>query len=177
MHWQLRSAVLVLGIAGLVAAGAPARAQQGQGPLPRFSVHTPDGHGVSSESLSAERQWLLVYLEPGTAPNNELVRLLAKCRTPRLAARTVLVVSGSAGEGRKWLEDLFGEQPVPVAWYADTDLEARRALELPGAPMMAGMRDGQVMWRLLGVLSRPESLESMVRTWVELPAPQTGGAQ
>jgi hypothetical protein len=120
---------------------------------------------------------LFVYLEPGTAPNNELVRLLAKCRTPQFLARTVVVVAGRAREGQQWLEEAFGEQPLPFVWYSDPRLEVRAALELPGAPMMAGMREDRVAWRLLGVLSRPESLESIVRTWVEMAPRPDGGAR
>lgn len=159
----------------MVVSAAGAAAQDGRLPLPVFTVQAPDGVPVGSDALSALPQWLLVYVDPATAPNAGLMRMLQQCRSPQLVAKTVVVVAGSAAAGRRWLEQEFGEQPPPFVWFADPEREARTALELPGAPMMAGIRKGKVAWRLIGILSRPESLESIIRTWVEQGGGPEGG--
>ncbi len=52
-------------------------------------------------------------------------------------------------------------------WYADSQMQAWQALQLHGTPVLVGVSKGQIAWTLAGVLSKPESLESVVRTWVE----------
>ena len=123
--------------------------------------------GQSGVVLSPSSKWLLVYLDPVTAPNRKLLGLLKEWQTPQLIARVVLVIDGKPADGRAWLEKELGDQPPPLAWFADADGSAAKALKAAGTPMLLGVRDGQVEWTLVGVLSRPKSLESIVRTWTE----------
>ena len=153
---------LVAGLgAGVIARGLPAE------PLPTFTVTSPAGDTVSSQQLSTSSQWLLVYLDPVTASNRKLLGLLKAWQTPQLIARVVLVIDGKPADGKAWLEKELGDQPPPLAWFADADGSAAKALAVSGTPTLFGVRDGQVEWKLAGVLNRPESLESIVRTWTD----------
>lgn len=167
MRRYTRHLTLTLLAALLLAVASSARAQSPEGALPAFSVTAPGGEAVASEALAPASQWLLVYLDPSPTPCAELVRLLRKWQTPQLASRVVLVVRGTPGEVQAWLERELGERPAPFKWAADSGLEAWTALGLEGTPVLIGVREGRVEWRLMGVLSRVESLESIVRTWVE----------
>lgn len=158
----LLAAALVPGAGtGIAAAQTPGTA------LPQFSVASPAGEPIASDALTAEGQWLLVYLDPVTAPNSRLVGLLKAWQTPQLIARVVLVVDGKPSDVKRWLAKELGDQPPPLAWFADVDGSAGRALKAIGTPMLLGVRAGNVEWTLTGILSRVESLESIVRTWVE----------
>lgn len=157
----LAGALAAVTVAGRAAAQAPGTR------LPAFSVVSPTGETVAADALTAERQWLLVYLDPVTAPNSRLIGLLKTWQTPQLVARVVLVVEGQPVEVKKWLAKQLGADAPPFAWFADADGSAARALDVVGTPTLFGVKSGNVEWKLAGVLSRVESLESIVRTWVE----------
>jgi hypothetical protein len=150
-----------------VAGAGRAAAQTPGTKLPAFSVVSPAGDSVAADALTTERQWLLVYLDPVTAPNGKLVGLLKTWQTPQLVARVVLVVEGKPADVRRWLAKELGADAPPFAWFADTDGSAARALNVVGTPTLFGVKGAGIEWTLAGVLSRVESLESIVRTWVE----------
>lgn len=165
---RIRNRFLTFALAaGLFLAAPPAGAQSPQGALPAFTVTAPDGQAVASETLAPSSAWILVYLDPSPTPCAELVRLLQKWQTPQLLSRLVLVVRASPNDARTWLERTLGGDRVPFNWVADNRLEAWTALGLDGSPVLVGLKQGQVEWRLMGILSRVESLESIVRSWVE----------
>jgi len=56
---------------------------------------------------------------------------------------------------------------LQLTWYADPERVAATALELSGAPVLIGVRNGAVEWQVGGVLNDPAALESVVRSWVE----------
>jgi hypothetical protein len=161
--------VLVLAVAVMLVAGPGRAAAQTPGSkLPGFSVLSPAGERAASGTLSTERQWLLVYLDPVTAPNARLVGLLKEWQTPQLLSRVVLVVEGNPTDVKKWLAKELGADAPPFAWFADADGSAAAALNVAGTPAFFGVKGGTIDWALTGVLSRVESLESIVRTWVEM---------
>jgi hypothetical protein len=45
------------------------------------------------------------------------------------------------------------------------------ALEIQGAPVLVGVRKGTVVWSMSGVLNDPKALASLIRSWVQAPAP------
>ena len=157
---------MVIGSAAGLSVGVTARERPAEA-LPGFTVTTPSGDTVISQQLSTSSQWLLVYLDPVTAPNRKLLGLLKALQTPQLVARVVLVINGKPADANAWLARELGDQAPPLAWFADADGSAAKALKATGTPMLLCVREGQVEWTLVGVLSRPESLESIVRTWVE----------
>jgi hypothetical protein len=161
--------IIWLPVVWMVLTSAPALAAP-ERPLPDFTVVTADGQARASGVLTSEPRWLLVYVRPESGPCNRLLRLLKDWQSAALTTRTVLVVGGTVEDARTYVERrLPKELQGFIAWYADPDESAWNALELRGTPVMLGVEDGQIQWRLAGVLSRPESLESVVRTWVEKP--------
>jgi hypothetical protein len=164
MCWT-RIVTLIAGFT-LVASGlAQAQTPSGRA-LPDFRVSTGEGRVVQSAALTTERQWLLLYVSPDSPPSEELVTALKAWQSPELIARTVIVVRGTAVDAKEWVRKTVAQELSAVRWYADMDLEAWKALELHGTPVLVGVHNGAIAWRLVGVLIKPGALESVVRTWV-----------
>jgi hypothetical protein len=149
----------------LVLTAAAASAQDRA--LPDFLVRHPDGHEVASAVMSAQPKWLLVYLTPDCRPCNTFLRALPKWQSPGLAVRLVLVIAGPRTEAKAWLDKVLPADMEAPTWYADPERAAAKALELTGAPVLVGVRNGILEWELGGVLNDPAALESVVRSWVE----------
>jgi hypothetical protein len=139
-------------------------------PLPAFSVVSADGRELRIADLSTGGRWMLVYLSPESAPSGRLLRLLKDWTIPQLLPRTAVIVRGDPAAAQAYLVKRAPEEILPsLTWYADPRHEAWDALNLHGTPVLMGVADGQIVWTLAGVLNRPESLESIVRTWMETP--------
>jgi hypothetical protein len=151
-------------LAAVLLAGAAASAQDR--PLPEFLVQHPDGHEIASVVMSAQAKWLLIYVKPDCRPCNSLLRAMPKWNTTALPSRVVLVVAGPRTEARAWIEKMLPSD-LQLTWYADPERVAATALELSGAPVLIGVRNGAVEWQVGGVLNDPAALESVVRSWVE----------
>jgi hypothetical protein len=160
-------AALVLLALLIPTASSPGQELKGR-PLPDFTVLAPDGRDVVATALSTEGHWLLVYLSPESAPSSRLLRLMRDWQIPQLLSRTAIVVRGDVPTAQAYLVKRAPEEILPsLTWYADPQHQAWDALQLHGTPMLMGVANGQIMWTVAGVLSRPDSLESIVRTWME----------
>jgi hypothetical protein len=153
---------LALAQAGPTRAAAAAQDR----PLPDFLVQDPDGHDIASSVMAAQAKWLLIYVTPDCRPCNTLLRAMPRWRANGLSSRVVLVVSGPRPAAKQWVEKMLAPE-LQLTWYADPDRAAARALELSGAPVLIGVRNGAVEWQVGGVLNDPAALESVVRSWVE----------
>ena len=135
--------------------------------IPEFIVRNSADQEVASSVMSAQRNWLLVYVSPDCRPCNTLLRALPKWQSAELMVRVVLVVSGKHADAKAWIEKSLPADMQSLTWYVDPDRQAARALEVTGAPVLMGVRNGNLEWQLGGVLSNPSALESVVRSWVE----------
>ena len=134
--------------------------------LPAFEVEAPEGLTVSSEQLSADAQWLMVYVSPTCAACDRLLELMAARQSPAAAARTVVIVAGERAAARAYVAARHGVAPA-MRLYADVTMQAARALALSGSPSIVAIRRGQIEWVLTGVLNDPDALEPVIRAWVE----------
>ena len=134
--------------------------------IPSFSVTRLDGTIVDSAQLTAETQYVLLYVRPDCRPCDRLLALVKSASSPQLASRMVIVVNGDASAGAKYVGRQIPATAGPVTWYADTEGGGYRALRLTGMPALIGVKDGQMMWSIAGVLNDAETVESVVRTWV-----------
>jgi len=151
--------------ATLLLAAADASAQNR--PLPDFLVRGGADQEIASSVMSVQPKWLLVYLAPDCRPCNTLMRALPKWQSAELMVRVVLVVAGPTADARTWVEKNLPAEMQNLTWFADPDRAASKALKLTGAPVLIGVRNGQIEWQLGGVLNDPAALESVVRSWVE----------
>lgn len=135
--------------------------------VPEFVVRNSADQEVASSVMSAQPKWLLVYVAPDCRPCNTLMRALPKWQSAELMVRVVLVVAAKQPEAKAWIEKSLPEEMRDLTWYADPDRHAATALELTGAPVLVGVRNGNIEWQLAGVLNSPSALESVVRRWVE----------
>ncbi len=135
-------------------------------PLPAFQVVNADGAMVSSAQLTAEPQYLLVYVNAASSTSRRLLDALGEWATPELARRTVVVIGGTPQEAERFLESGMPESLQGMTRYFDTGRSAWQALNLRGSPVLIGVREGRTEWSLSGVLSDPAALKSVVMTWV-----------
>jgi hypothetical protein len=136
-------------------------------PLPEFNVMAADGSAVASPQLIASEKGLLVYLLPGSRASDQLVDALKSWKGVNLS-RIVFLVGGSREEAGLFIASKWPEENL-VKWYSDQQNEAFQALRLKGAPVLVGIEKGAIQWTVSGVLSSPQSLQSVVRTWVGDP--------
>lgn len=136
------------------------------GPLPAFTATAADGTLVASGDLSAETQYVLVYVKPNCQPCDRVLSLIKAAKSPQFTSRVVVVVNGDVSSGARYVARLVPPEAGPLTWYADSDGSAYRALRMSGAPMLVGVKGGRVMWSIAGVLNDAATVESVVRTWV-----------
>jgi len=135
-------------------------------PMPAFTVTRLDGTVVDSAHLTAETQYVLLYVKPDCRPCDRLLSLIRHADSPQFTSRVVVLVNGAATAGDRYVAGLIPAEAGPVTWYADTDGGGYGALRLTGAPVLIGVKDGRVMWSIAGVLNDAATVESVVRTWV-----------
>lgn len=157
-----RGVVTAFVLAGVYASAAAIE----QRAIPSFTVTRLDGAIVDSRQLTAETQYVLLYVRPDCRPCDRLLALVGSANSPQFTSRVVVLVSGETNTGAGYVSRQIPAEAGPLTWYADTDGGAYRALRLTGAPVLIGVKDGQVMWSVAGVLNDASTVESVVRTWV-----------
>jgi len=157
--------VAVLALLASAVAVAAAGGQEKR-PLPAFHVVALDGAAVASSQMGPSGQWLLIYVTPTSAASARLLGGMKAWETPDLDLRTVVVVGAPVADAAAFARERAAEFPS-VRWFADPEGAAWKALRLTGTPYILGIRNGQVVWSLAGVLNDPKALESVVRSWVE----------
>ena len=157
----------LLALASLVVLlGPPSAGSMPRGQLPSFDLRAADGARVSSADLLGQQQWILVYATPGCRPCDDLLASLSRLRAEGLLRRTVLVIGASPADARAYVQQALPKELRRLSWYADDQANAWRALQLAGAPMLVGIRDGRVEWGLSGAVNDPESLRALVSHWL-----------
>jgi hypothetical protein len=134
--------------------------------MPSFTVTRLDGASVDSARLTAEAQYVLLYVTPDCRPCDRLLALIRSANSPQFTSRVVVLVSGEANSAARYVSRQIPAEAGPVTWYADADGGAYSALRLTGAPVLIGVKNSQVMWSVAGVLNDASTVESVVRTWV-----------
>ena len=134
-----------------------------------FALVAPDGRRVdASQVLQAERR-LVVYLAPGMEPAARLagaLRRWSQTDPARWRERVIVIVAAPLADARAWLQAQWGDEEPPP-WFADPDASGWRALNFQGSLAVAGIGNGEVEWKLDGVIDDPGVLERPVTSWVE----------
>lgn len=136
-------------------------------PLPAFEVKTLDGRTIQSSEMTPPGKWLLVYVEPGCQPCEEVFKVFNRdAPLADLRQKVIVVVGGRSVEEVTALAARFSWIPAEC-WHADPLRRAAPALRSEGAPVLYGVRRNHIEWSLKGVLSDPKKLESILLTWCE----------
>jgi hypothetical protein len=151
-------------LVGLLGAGARAAEE---GPLPVFRVLSPDGRPIASSELTAQSRWVMLYIAPGCAPCDDLLRATGSWQPQALPGRIVVLIRGTLTDAAAYVEKNPPRRVATVAWFADAGDEAWQALKLTGTPVLIGVQDGEMKWSIAGVLNDPQMVDSVVRTWLE----------
>ncbi|MCU1382352.1 MAG: hypothetical protein JWL71_1049 [Acidobacteria bacterium] len=137
-----------------------------RGPLPAFTVTTLDGTPIDSTHMTPESQYVLLYVRPDCRPCDRLLALLRSVNAPHFTSRVIVIVNGDPRAAAAYVGRHIPASAGPVTWYADSDSNGFRALRLTGMPELIGVKDGEMMWSIAGVLNDAATVESVVRTWV-----------
>jgi len=173
------SAVLAAGDPpSAVPAAPPAR------PLPDFGLRDPGDRPVRSRDVFAKGRWVLAYLRTASPGSSDVLRAVRK----PLAAATTAGGGDAAAASRLAL--VVGPAPTPSAalasrfpflarlpHYIDPDLEAWKGLALAGSPVLVGIEDGAIKWRLDGLTPDETTWKKLVGQWagVSLDAEGSSG--
>lgn len=136
-------------------------------PWPAFTVAAPEGGRWSSASVGRASPALVVYVMPGSPSAGRLFAALGSWQVQDLERHLLVVVGGPLERAREYMSGWDPVLPAGVVWVADDRREAWHALGLTGSPVLLGVANGEIAWRVAGVLNEPGMLESVVRTWVE----------
>ena len=149
--------VIVIPLAGLA---------MPQAPLPTFRLLAADGTRVSSVELLGQQRWIILYATLECRACDDLLVSLARVRTEGLLRRTFLVIGAPPEEASAYIRQTLPKELWGLRWYADDQAEAWGALQLAGAPMLVGIRDGRVEWGISGASSDQARLRGLVQGWL-----------
>jgi hypothetical protein len=154
------AALLLAGAGQMVAAASEKR------PLPPFTVMRSDGAAIDSRQVTSEPQYVLLYVKPDCRPCDRLLALVRNAKSPQFTNRVIVIVHGDAAPAAAHVARQSPSEALGLTWYADPEGAGYRALRLSGMPELIGVKDGQMMWSVAGVLNDAATVESIVRTWV-----------
>src|SRR5262249_38969626 len=135
-------------------------------PLPAFTVSGTDGTRIDSAALFATGRRLVIYVTPACVACDRLLRSLDGWGGSQLAEHAALIV-GAAPESVETIRPLLGPTAASIAVYVDADGGAARALGLAQRPALLGVELGQIDWMVQGVLNDPQSVKSLVESWLD----------
>jgi hypothetical protein len=134
-------------------------------PLPPFQLRALDGGAVASDQLhTGQSQWLILYVTSECAACDRLIAALPAWQ-PNVLANTVIVVGGNADAARAYAQSRARQEPS-LRVFVDADARVPQALAIAGAPVLVGVRAGQIEWSIAGVLNDPSALEPIVKNWL-----------
>lgn len=163
----MRRAFRLLVFATLLTVAVPIAAIE-RGPLPAFALTGIDGQRVPASQVAMEGTWLIVYVQPGCAPCEAILKAAAQHDNPSVVDRLVLVVRSQAAAEVQAMADRH-PRIGRSAWYMDQDGEMFTRLRLAGAPVVIGLRGKIIEWSLAGVLADARAVGSVLGSWVAKP--------
>ena len=139
-----------------------------RGPLPSFTIRTPDGGVIGSDRLIRTGQWLLVIVRPECPPCEAVLRAIGAASTSSegpIVEKVVIVVGGDPVAALARWGERFGAL-AGASWLADPDGAAVASIRALDAPTIVGIRGGMIEWTVGGVLSDSADVRSIVSSWV-----------
>jgi hypothetical protein len=164
MHWTKRT--LFASMALLTLGGSITRAIERK-PLPGFQVLASNGGAVTSQQLSQQPKWLIVYVTTGCPACDRLLDAIKAWQSPQLQVRTVLLVGGDPKVVPTYLSQRQASDPQLPSAFSDAQGQAWQALSLLSSPVVIGVQAGRIEWSISGVLNDPSALESAIKAWVD----------
>lgn len=163
MKYPLATSIALSVCALLVVNPAPMWAMQ-PAPVPSFQVATPNGVSVSSGDVDWSGQKVLIYLRPNCGSCEALLHLLKKDDPGTMVSNIIVIVGGPSAQATQEVDHY--PDLANASWYMDTYQEASQALVLQGMPVVIGVRDGVMAWRMNGVMADQHSHQRLLQTWL-----------
>jgi hypothetical protein len=136
-------------------------------PLPGFQVLAPNGGAVTSQQLSQQPKWLIIYGTTACPACDRLLDAIKSWQSPQIQSRTVVLVGGDPNLIPTYLAQRRANDPAPLASFSDAQGLAWQALSLSSSPVVIGIQAGKIEWSIGGVLNDPGALESAIKAWVD----------
>ena len=167
---QIRSTMLHLGAAALLAAARIRPATAGEGrPLPEQALLDSAGLVVDNAALVQQGRWFLLVLDPGMASSQSLLGVLAR-KADGYDGRLVVVVAGAQEPAQAFIA--ANQKLQGVRWLLDPEGGAGAALRLSATPVLLAMdASNQIGWQLAGQPKRG-AVEAMVARWLGITPAQ-----
>jgi hypothetical protein len=134
--------------------------------LPGFQVAASNGGAVTSQQLSQQPKWLLIYGTTLCPACDRLLDAIESWQSPQIQSRTVVLVGGDPTLIPAYLSQRQANNPAPLSSFSDAQGQAWQALSLSSSPVVIGIQAGQIEWSIGGVLNDPSALESVIKAWV-----------
>jgi hypothetical protein len=130
--------------------------------FPAFSVQGMDGSASNTSTWTLQSKWVVVYVEGRSDP---LLRRLSQPEFSQVAVRTIIIVGGLQLQDAQAVQKKF-PQLASASWFVDSPKNAVGALGLEGAPIMIGVQDKTLRWRVNGFPHDPKFLQSLLTRWI-----------
>ena len=160
--YKVSKACLLVVAIGVITATVVLRAIERK-PLPDFQVTALDGTSIKSADLVKQGKWLLIYVQAPCTSCDSMLKAVDATAHPDLPERVAIIVGGTDAPRAASIVSSYPDLAA-ATWYADPPAAARTALSLPGAPAVLGLKNGELVWSLLGVPD-VESVRSAMASW------------
>jgi hypothetical protein len=131
------------------------------------------GQVVALADVKPVGRWVLLYLQPQCPTCEQLLQKFKKAAlSPLVLARIFIAVRGDTQDLQTVQQD-FPELSA-ARWYTDPEGVGLTTLQLPGAPVIIGLKDEEVRWTFTGDRTSMPRGGSVVTSWLEGPASDGG---
>lgn len=164
MNRALRALIAMVALAATALAADPKASAKK--PLQAFQVQNSVGVSVNSTDLALTGNWLLIYVTANSRPSELMLSQMKPATYAPFADHIVIIVGGVSGPGlADWATKY--EAVAGAHWYADPQRDAFKKINLHGAPVEIGLKDGSVEWTLSGMTTDSASFQSTLLDWVK----------
>ena len=152
--------VLVIGMALSVATAAVE-----QTPLPAVDLTTRDGTIVRADQIARAGTWVIVYVHVGCGSCEAVLSALDGVESADMTARVTIV---SDSKDRDELARAMARFPHlgGVQWLADASGAMGERVAPHAVATVLGLRGTTIEWSVVGVVTEPSQVTSLVTAWL-----------
>jgi hypothetical protein len=132
--------------------------------LPDVQLTTVNGATVKTGDLLKTGKWLVVAMQPNCQPCLALLHSL-NANVRRVAVEQIVFVVAANADQTREQAARFPRLSTAI-WCSDSEEKLAAGLQLTTTPVMLGIQDAQIAWRISGIPPQRDDLPAVVRNWV-----------
>jgi hypothetical protein len=160
----MRSSAQSLAVTLAVLLASAAAAAPAAPSVPDLQLSTLSGTTVKTGELLKTGKWLLVTMQPNCQPCLALLHGLNASARHVAVEQIVFVVAANVDQTR----DQAARFPrlATAIWCSDPDEKLAGSLQLTATPVMLGIHESKIAWRISGIPPQSNDVAALVRNWL-----------